>query len=230
MRLRVALGVLALGLAMNANAVTIDFESGNTPPDPPPGYGSRWTTLRTGEYVFTCVASGSLGAYTINTRGTNFLNTFGEVFASNDSIFIGKDGSNAIFMSRTDFPAPFSLSSFQASKVRNDGFNATTLRVAGALAGGGVLEVDFTLDSIQDGNGGLEDFQTFTLPALFSDVLAVSFTGIGPTNGPGHFLLDNLVAVAVPEPATALLLGLGLAVVAARPARSGLNVRERREV
>jgi len=51
--------------------------------------------------------------------------------------------------------------------------------VAGALAGGGVLEVDFLLDSIQDGNGGLEDFQTFTLPAPFSGVLAVSFTGIG---------------------------------------------------
>jgi len=68
--------------------------------------------------------------------------------------------------------------------------------------------VSFALDFINDGPGGVADFQTFLTPTM-RNVTSVTFFGDSK-----DFRLDNLVVDTVPEPASLLLVGAGLAVVA----------------
>jgi hypothetical protein len=151
------------------------------------------------------------GGSTINTTGVDYV--YVDPFAGNDSNFIGTDGNVTwISMVRLD-GEPFPRRSFQASKMSNNGFSATTLRLTAFDDHGGFQILDFGLDSITDGNGGLEDFQTFTLTdPFFSRVAVVYFEG-RRSPGTGRFVLDNLV---VPEPAPAVLLLGGLLTLAAR--------------
>jgi hypothetical protein len=90
---------------------------------------------------------------------------------------------------------------------------ADAIQVIGNLVGGGQVTATFALDQINDGAGGVADFQSFLLPATFANLQSVEFRHFG-TEGSENFIIDNIntVAVAAPEPSSIALLGVGLAV------------------
>jgi hypothetical protein len=129
-----------------------------------------------------------------------------------------------VFLSRADGSA-FSLKSFDGAEFPNSGdamfYSASGVRVTGRLLDNSFLSQDFLFDGINDGTGGVVDFETF-FPSLFSSVLELQFRGI---QGAGiDFAVDNIVVnspvAEVPEPTSVALLGLGLAGLLARPRRS----------
>jgi hypothetical protein len=95
--------------------------------------------------------------------------------------------------------------------------NATTFTVVGTFQGGGTITRNFSLDGIADGNGGVADFQTFLVnPAVWNNLVSLTFSGSLVTGAPGGISFDNVQANAVPEPGSLLLLGSGLFAVARR--------------
>jgi hypothetical protein len=89
--------------------------------------------------------------------------------------------------------------------------------VTGNLFGGGTVSRSITLDQIADGGGAANDFQTELFNAAWTNLLNVDFVASGGAND--WWALDNInvnQTAAVPEPATFLLLGSGLAVAAYR--------------
>ena len=145
---------------------------------------------------FNHVASGHFSS-AVSHNGTSFL-------------VVSPNETGALVMSNGG--ANFSISSFDADTfVHLQG--ATTITVTGTLSGGGTISQTFVTDTIGDGPGPNTDFQTFSLVG-FNDVTAVQFSSAGEA-----FTIDNLnVATAgapVPEPATILLMGSGLATLGA---------------
>lgn len=80
--------------------------------------------------------------------------------------------------------------------------DAVTVHFIGYRPGGFVITTDCTTDGIMHGTGPLADFQTFQFGPEWSGLTRVEI----PTFG---WSLDNLV-VSIPEPASGMLLGLGL--------------------
>ena len=87
----------------------------------------------------------------------------------------------------------------------------------------------FALDQINDGTGGVPDFQTFAAGLI--NVTSVTFSGVTNASGFEHFKIDNLVveAAAVPDQGDTsflLLLGTGgLFLLAETRRRKRGNVR-----
>ena len=111
----------------------------------------------------------------------------------------------------------FSLLAFDgAEAVVNDtpgNFpNAIFIRVVGNLSGGGTVITSFTLDGVKDGDGGLADFQTFVFAPQFTNLTSAVWSGRLLNDDLAGFSMDNIVTdSSVPEPATVVLLGAGLA-------------------
>jgi hypothetical protein len=128
---------------------------------------------------------------------------------------------------RTDL-TPFSMLSFFAAETQV-GVPTTwarMIRATGSLAAGGSVVQDITLDLVNDGPGGVADFQQFFLPAAFGNVTRVEFTGLMGGADDDGFQLDNIEVgaaadAAVPEPASLTLLASGLAAVAWRRRNRG---------
>ncbi len=99
----------------------------------------------------------------------------------------------------------------------------TQINVLGVQTGGGTVFQSFLIDRVPNGNVPPElNFTSNLASSSFSDLVSLRFSSSGSTqlvyNG---FSIDNInVSVgsgsSVPEPATLLLLGTGLAAVAAR--------------
>lgn len=120
----------------------------------------------------------------------------------------------------------FSLTSLFGAEVFasvTPGFpNADILNVVGTKSGGGTVSAFFTLDGVIDGPGGDDDFEGFTLPATFTDLVSVVFSGSLFTGAPGGISLDDIVVDGnggggrVPEPTTLALIAVGLLAAARR--------------
>jgi len=119
--------------------------------------------------------------------------------------------------------SPFSVTSFQAGEWFGPGTplhsvssTGNTIEVTGYLFAGGTITTTFTSDSIpSDGPGPNVDFETFVFGPGWTSLVALEFLVPSPDDS-RQFGYDNIVVEIVPEPGTALLLGLGLLALAAR--------------
>ena len=130
---------------------------------------------------------------------------------------INQDSGNFTALTLTQMSGEiFSLASFDAAEsFVGVNFEAAEIEVIGTFGDGSTTLSIFTLDGIQDGPGGLSDFETFFLPSSFTNLISVSFNGQGGFfDGPlffrSDFSIDNInTSLPVPEPSTLLLLGTG---------------------
>ena len=99
---------------------------------------------------------------------------------------------------------PFNLASFDFSGVPTDFEVPFTV-----TAQPGNVVANFSPDGLADGPGGVEDFETFFLPAGFANITSATWVHTGGATRFGLFALDN---VSVPEPGTLSLLALGALV------------------
>jgi hypothetical protein len=140
---------------------------------------------------------------------------------ANGTIFIGEEAGSLglpITMANS-LGNPFSLVGFDGAEAFLNstaaaavGYsNASNIVLNGVLFGGGTLSATFALDGIKDGLGGVNDFQSFLLPA-WTNLSSVTFSGLTDAGGHGGFALDNIDVNTspVPIPATLLLFGSGL--------------------
>lgn len=112
-------------------------------------------------------------------------------------------------------PTPFSFTTFDGAESHQGfvGLWAEQIRVTGVRADSSSVTQFFTLDFIQDGDGPLNDFQTF-FAVGFTNLLSLTFEGSGV--GTNWFSIDNIAlneAAAVPLPAALPLFGSGLGML-----------------
>ena len=164
----------------------------------------------------------SLSFVLSSTGGFSFVGNSSNCWpacADNGSNYIWSGSANIGL--REAVNATFDLTSFDGAETHMGlpSIWAGAIQVTGRYANGSTVMAQFVLDGINDGPGGLVDFQTFSLPSTFSGLTAVSFTVAGTQYG--QFALDNIVlngsfaslsqkaAVTVSEPGS-----LGLACAA----------------
>jgi hypothetical protein len=141
-----------------------------------------------------------------------------DLIVSNGTTHIGYEAGRGdpVIMARADGDA-FSLLSLDVAEFYAipvaDRPNANILEISGQLLGGGSVSHQLVLDGLQDGPGGIVDFQHFILPELFINVVSLEFIGLQWNGVMGGVAMDNLEIadrVSVPEPTSLALFGLGL--------------------
>jgi len=166
----------------------------------------------------------------LDTHGYRFTGSFrtidapGGMLASNGSaVYLGQEASGpGITLMRAD-GGPFSLYEFDAAGLyaaSSPGSpNAQQVSLVGLRVGGGVLSASYGL-------GDLAPFAHFWVPGTWSDLQAVTFTGLLSATSTGALALDDIGVgegpTSVAEPRTLVLVALtalgvgGLAVARRR--------------
>lgn len=164
------------------------------------------------------ISVGNPAVTMLDTQGYRFTGAFrtidapGGALASNASaVYLGQEASGpGITVTRAD-GGPFILYEFDATGLyvpsSPGSANAQQLSLAGLRIGGGLLSATSALSS-------LPGFAHFAVPSTWSDLQAVTFTGLLSAAAPGAFALDDVGVgegpTSVAEPAT-----LALAVITA---------------
>jgi hypothetical protein len=205
------IGVIALSTQSASGAiVTVGFESQPV---------AFYTTVSDSGFVFT----------NFDPEGTNSAmvignpSFYGPPGPDNGTLrWLGSVDSNSIISVQQSGGGSFSLLRFDLAEGHSERplIWAESVVVTGYLSGGGTVSTSVVPDFIQDGPGGAADFQTFVLPASFTNLTKVEFAGAGPSLN--YYTLDNIrfETAEVPEPASLALFGLGgLGLVAAHRRR-----------
>ena len=148
------------------------------------------------------------------TPGPNNFSGFDDLHITNQETFWSFNGTT-IGGSHDDVVltkvggGTFSLQSFDFA-----GFPGGEMpfSVVGTYADTTTITQNFSPDGLLDGPGGVDDFQTFTMVGVWSNLVAVTWNHTGAGTVSGLFALDNIVvdgAAAVPLPSS-VLMGLGL--------------------
>ena len=115
----------------------------------------------------------------------------------------------------------FSLFSFDLAEGATLFPGPVTVHVLGykppGAGGSSPVTIDLTTDGINDGPGGLQDFETFYFDSRFVDLYRVDILT-------DRWSLDNVV-VGIPEPSTFTLVGLGGFFLAAHLLRTWRSKR-----
>jgi hypothetical protein len=199
---------LALSGAANAAPVTIDFEnySGSQLEIPPVVSGGFNFTPATGNLAV--LANGAACGPNCAANGTETL-VMGAGSGTNPAstgplTMVNASGTN------------FYLLAFDYAEFVQGGHvtNAVSITVTGNLFGGGTVSQTLNLDGINDGPGGVGDFETSSLASFWASSLltSVDFTSTLASGGPnGGYQLDNINVSFAPEPGMLALLGLAAA-------------------
>lgn len=224
---RISLGMAACGLSLiahnaGATSVTLDFNQATN---------SVWVVLdATGvnapvhEDGFVVTAAPGTNRILLNGPYDNCWPNC----ASNGTSALMAHSSTAVRVARED-ASRFSFFGFDGAEtwVGLPGMWAQSIRVSGEKADHSLVQEDFQLDFLNDGMpGGITDFQSFATNGLFTDLISLTFSGLG---GGGSFYIDNFqlsytsppAPATVAEPTEAGLLTLSLAAL-------GLGLRRRR--
>lgn len=155
------------------------------------------------------------GGYSFNTSEDESHRINGHVdYADSGStylLFHSVVGNNTVTMSPIG-GGTFRLNSVQLAEgytlaSGNFAVNATSVSIVGNIFGGGTVSTTIPLDGINDGPGGLADFQLASFNASWDNLTSVVFDGLGGEDG--RMGIDNIV-VNVPEPSSFAMFGLGV--------------------
>ncbi len=146
------------------------------------------------------------GAKTLSVSG------FGAGVGSGDS------GTQPVRLTN-DRDLPFQLLGLDVAEFTSTpSNNADRIQLTGNVVGGGSISQVLLLDGVNDGPGGVADFQSAELDTIWDTTLLLSldfqgFRSSTPSFFNEAFMLDNVRVRAVPEPSTllgtAMVVGLG---------------------
>jgi hypothetical protein len=167
---------------------------------------------------------------TLDTQGYRFTGAFrtidapsGALVSNASAVYLGQEAPGpGITVARAD-GGPFILYEFAAAGLyvapSPGSPNAQQVSLAGFRIGGSMLSATYAI-------GSLPGFAHFSVPSTWSDLQAVTFTGLLSAAAPGAFALDDLGVgegpTSVAEPAT-----LALALITALAA-GGVALTRRR--
>lgn len=178
--------------------------------------------LSTQGYTLT-TATGMTAPYAfLSPTRPDFYPTNGTAALFVDSIVAAEP--DYLTIARTD-GGLFSLQSFDFAEFGAFvNFEPYALQVTGVSASGSTVSQAFLFDLQYDGAGPLTDYQNATVSASFQNLASARFQVIvdpfctGECFAPADFSIDNLAlspVAAIPEPSTAALMLLPLAMLAA---------------
>lgn len=228
---RASLALAISFLGSSAGAVTLGF---GALPSPPSFNGCQSYVGGVTTEGFDFSATSNTGSARIGACGPGTSSTAARLSYNGTTrlslTYVGSENTGAEYSMVSSSGDAFSLLSFDYGEFFEIGdfafdANATSLLVEGIVGGSVVASQTLVLDLNSDGPFGAVDFQTAVFGAAFTALDSVRITPTSTLGAGGLFaetavaLIDNVEVAVIPEPSTALLLGIGLAALARRRGR-----------